>query len=123
MRYLGCDMQGKRLCMMKVVNGSSVNFTELEYMQMIQDFADMCSEKSDTNFYVEVMTNKKEVKHNMDIQIIKKKAEGRISKHCKLSDDVVQLIINLYKDGYTKYEISKALGISRNTVNKYLKHT
>ena len=57
---------------------------------------------------------------NVNIQLIREQLANR-NKHTQLPADVVRGINIMYVSGMSKYTIAKELGISRNTVNVYLK--
>ena len=120
MKYSDLNKCGKRDAMHKVVNNSMfANYTEEEFVGMIRDFAEICGGLCGTEF--EVTIRKKDNKaHKLDIQ----KYVGKIQKvagDCnRLTDDAVEMIVALYEDGYSKNAISTSLGLSRNTVAKYL---
>ena len=121
MKYSELKECGKKNAMHTVVNNSMfANYTEEEFVEMIRDFAEICGGLCGTEF--EVTIRKKDNKaHKLDIQ----KYVGKIQKvagDCnRLTDDAVEMIVALYEDGYSKNAISTSLGLSRNTVAKYLK--
>lgn len=121
MKYSELNECGKRDAMHTVVNSSMfANYTEEELVEMIRDFAEICGGLCGTEF--EIIVRKKDNKaHKLDIQ----KYVGKIQKvagDCnRLTDDAVEMIVALYEDGYSKNAISTSLGLSRNTVAKYLK--
>lgn len=121
MKYSDLNKCGKRDAMHKVVNNSMfANYTEEEFVEMIRDFAEICGGLCGTEF--EVTIRKKDNKaHKLDIQ----KYVGKIQKvagDCnRLTDDAVEMIVALYEDGYSKNAISTSLGLSRNTVAKYIR--
>ena len=121
MKYSDLNKCGKRDAMHKVVNNSMfANYTEEEFVEMIRDFAEICGGLCGTEF--EVTIRKKDNKaHKLDIQ----KYVGKIQKvagDCnRLTDDAVEMLVALYEDGYSKNAISTSLGLSRNTVAKYIR--
>lgn len=120
MKYSDLNKCGKRDAMHTVVNNSMfANYTEEEFEEMIRDFAEICGGLCGTEF--EVTIRKKDNKaHKLDIQ----KYVGKIQKvagDCnRLTGEAVEMIVALYKDGYSKNAIATSLGLSRNTVAKYL---
>lgn len=121
MKYSELKECGKKNAMHTVVNNSMfANYTEEELVEMIRDFAEICGGLCGTEF--EIVVRKKDNKaHKLDIQ----KYVGKIQKvagDCnRLTDEAVEMIVALYKDGYSKNAIATSLGLSRNTVAKYLK--
>lgn len=122
MKYSDLNKCGKRDAMHTVVNNSMfANYTEEEFVEMIRDFAEICGGLCGTEF--EIIVRKKDNKaHKLDIQ----KYVGKIQKvagDCnRLTDEAVEMIVALYEDGYSKNAIATSLGLSRNTVAKYLKN-
>lgn len=120
MKYSELNECGKRDAMHIVVNsGMFANYTEEELVEMIRDFAEICGGLCGTEF--EVTIRKKDSKtHKIDIQKCAEKVQ-KIAGDCnRLTDEAVEMIVALYKDGYSKNAIATSLGLSRNTVAKYL---
>ena len=121
MKYSELNECGKRDAMHTVVNNRMfANYTEEELVEMIRDFAEICGGLCGTEF--EVTIRKKDSKtHKIDIQKCAEKVQ-KIAADCnRLTDEAVEMIVALYKDGYSKNAIATSLGLSRNTVAKYLK--
>lgn len=65
---------------------------------------------------------KKNIVHKYDIEVEKRRILlGRERDTDPLTPDEVETIQRLYKDKYSKAEIAKVFGLSRNTVHKYCK--
>mgnify|MGYP003404016419 CR=1 FL=1 len=121
MKYTELDKRGKRDAMHTVVNNSMfANYTEEELVEMIRDFAEICGGLCGTEF--EIIVRKRDSKtHKLDIQQYVGKIQ-KVAGDCnRLTDEAVETIVALYKDGYSKNAIATSLGLSRNTVAKYLK--
>lgn len=121
MKYSELNECGKRDAMRKVVNNSMfANYTEEELVEMIRDFAEVCGGLCGVEF--EIIVRKRDSKtHKLDIQQYVGKIQ-KVADNCnRLTDDAVEMIVALYKDGYSKNAIATSLGLSRNTVAKYLK--
>lgn len=65
---------------------------------------------------------KKNIVHKYDIEVEKRRILlGRERDTDPLTPDEVETIQRLFKDKYSKAEIAKVFGLSRNTVHKYCK--
>ena len=65
---------------------------------------------------------KKNVVHKFDIEVEKRRILlVRERDTDPLTPDQIETIQKLYKDKYSKAEIARVFGLSRNTVNKYCK--
>lgn len=120
MKYSELNKCGKRDAMHTVVNNSMfANYTEEELVEMIRDFAEICGSLCNAEF--EIIVRKKDNKaHKIDIQKCAEKVQ-KVAGDCnRLTDEAVEMIVALYKDGYSKNAIATSLGLSRNTVAKYL---
>lgn len=121
MKYSELNECGKKDAMHIVVNrGTFANHSEEELIEMIRDFAEICGGLCGTEF--EIIVRKRDSKtHKLDIQQYVGKIQ-KVAGNCnRLTDDAVEMIVALYKDGYSKNAIATSLGLSRNTVAKYLR--
>lgn len=121
MKYSELSECEKKHAMHVVVdNGRFANYTEEELVEMIRDFAEICGGLCGTEF--EIIVRKRDSKtHKIDIQKCAEKVQ-KVAGDCnRLTDEAVETIVALYKDGYSKNAIATSLGLSRNTVAKYLK--
>ena len=101
-------------------NSMFANYTEEEIVEMIRDFAEICGGLSGTE--IEINVRKRDSKtHKLDIQQYVGKTQKVVGDCNRLTDEAVETIVALYKDGYSKNAIATSLGLSRNTVAKYLK--
>lgn len=118
MKYSELSECEKKHAMHVVVDNGmfAAYYSEEERIEIIRDFAEICG----TEF--EVTIRKKDSKtHKLDIQKCIEKVQ-KVPGDCnRLTDEAVEMIVALYKDGYSKNAIATSLGLSRNTVAKYLK--
>lgn len=121
MKYSDLNKCRKREEMHKVVNNSMfANYTEEELVEMIRDFAEVCGGLCGVEF--EIIVRKRDSKtHKLDIQQYVGKIQKAAGDCNRLTDEAIEMIVALYKDGYSKNAIATSLGLSRNTVAKYLK--
>ena len=121
MKYSELNKCGKKDAMHTVVNNSMfANYTEEELVEMIRDLAEICGGLCGAEF--EIIVRKRGSKtHKLDIQQYVGKIQRDAGGCNRLTDDAVETIVTLYKDGYSKKAIATSLGLSRNTVAKYLR--
>lgn len=113
--------QEKRSAIMRITNcpGTFI-YTENEYLDIINEFILLCSKSAGVKFSLQAVKESVDVP-NVNILLIRELLANRRNKHTQLPDDVVIGIKRMYASGMSKYTIAKELGISRNTVNGYLK--
>lgn len=116
------NMQTK-MTPLKIMIYEDKGYTRDECIVLLREFAGMLNEQcAEAPINVVVYEDKNEKAHKLDIQTvvdgIKTKREQNLDG---LEDDEIKAIKDLYKDGYSKSAIAKALDTSRVTVNKYCK--
>lgn len=100
-----------------VLNGHQMS--EDKCIELIDAFVEICSKSAGVKFSLQAVKEPVDVP-DVNIQLIRELLANR-NKHTQLPADVVQGIRQMYASGMSKYIIAKELGISRNTVNGYLK--
>lgn len=122
MKYSELSECEKKHAMHVVVDNGrfAAYYSEEERIEMIRDFAEICGGLCGVEF--EIIVRKRDSKtHKLDIQQYVGKIQ-KVAGNCnRLTDEAVEMIVALYKDGYSKNAIATSLGLSRNTVAKYLK--
>lgn len=101
-----------------VLNGHQMS--EDKCIELIDAFVEICSKSAGVKFSLQAVKEPVDVP-NVNIRLIRELLANRRNKHMQLPDDVVIGIKRMYASGMSKYTIAKELGISRNTVNGYLK--
>ena len=101
-----------------VLNGHQMS--EDKCIELIDAFVEICSKSAGVKFSLQAVKEPVDIPE-VNIQLIRELLANRRNKHTQLPDDVVQGIRQMYASGMSKYTIAKELGISRNTVNGYLK--
>ena len=99
-----------------------LNFSQEDYVDMLRFVADLINSHEPEKQISVVIIEKEAKKHKLDIQDVKDNIFiQRDTKQDALTADEINAIQELRDDGYSKSEIARAFGYSRNTVNKYLK--
>ena len=99
-----------------------LSFSQEDYADMLRFVADLINSHEPEKQISVVIIEKEAKKHKLDIQGVKDNIFiQRDTKQDALTADEINAIQELRDDGYSKSEIARAFGYSRNTVNKYLK--